>query len=200
MPYPNPLSRYAWLALAGSALMLSACGKEPEPAAPAQQPYIATIPSAPPASAGAAAAVAGNADASARESARTMLSDWLSAWNAHDVSQAETLLAEDVEYFDAGFAGIQHGRKDALERGMAVFLRGVPDLHLELRGEPIVGRDAVAWEWTLTGTNTGTWGGIAATNQKIQLKGFSLMRLRDGRIVQLSSYYDTGTLNRQLGL
>jgi hypothetical protein len=31
-------------------------------------------------------------------------------------------------------------------------------------------------------------------------EGFSLMRLRGGKIVQLSSYYDTGTLNRQLGL
>ena len=101
---------------------------------------------------------------------------------------------------DAGFAGIQRGRDAALEKGMGTFLRGVPDLQIELRGEPIVGVDAVAWEWTFTGTNTGTWGGIPATNQRIQLKGFSLMRLRGGKIVQLSSYYDTGTLNRQLGL
>ena len=71
---------------------------------------------------------------------------------------------------------------------------------MELRGEPIVGKDAVAWEWTFTGTHTGTWGGVPATNQHIQLKGFSLMRLRNGRIAALSSYYDTGTLNRQLGL
>jgi steroid delta-isomerase-like uncharacterized protein len=131
---------------------------------------------------------------------RQMLNDWLSAWNAHDASQAAGLLADDVEYFDAGFAGIQHGRDAAMERGFSTFLRGVPDLHMELRGEPIVGKDAVAWEWTFTGTHTGTWGGVPATNQHIQLKGFSLMRLRGNRIVQLSSYYDTGTLNRQLGL
>ena len=177
-------------------LLLAACGRNAEPApAPATKDYVATIPAAKPAPAGSTKLV----DPS-REPARIMLNDWLSAWNAHDVSQASALLAEDVEYFDAGFSGIQHGREDALDRGLSLYLRGVPDLRLELRGEPIVGRDSVAWEWTLTGTNTGTWGGIPATNQKIQLKGFSLMRLRDGRISQLSSYYDTGTLNRQLGL
>ena len=184
--------------LAGScaAVLLAACSRDAEPApAPAAQDYVAAIPAAKPVPAGMPVPV----DPS-RDPARIMLNDWLSAWNAHDVSQASTLLAEDVEYFDAGFSGIQHGREDALERGLSLYLRGVPDLHLELRGEPIVGHNSVAWEWTLTGTNTGTWGGIPATNQKIQLKGFSLMRLRDGRIAQLSSYYDTGTLNRQLGL
>ena len=178
----------------GLVALLAACGdKPPAPGPTASEPYVAAVPAAP-AAKPAAAAQPGNAQA------RQVLDAWLSAWNAHDTSQAAQLLADDVEYFDAGFSGIQHGREAALEKGMSVFLRGVPDLHLELRGEPIVGADAVAWEWTFTGTNTGTWGGIPATNQRIQLKGFSLLRLRDGKISQLSSYYDTGTLNRQLGL
>jgi steroid delta-isomerase-like uncharacterized protein len=132
--------------------------------------------------------------------ARHVLDRWLAAWNGHDASQAEVLLADDVEYFDAGFSGIQKGREAALDKGFSVFLRGVPDLHFALRNEPIVSPDAIAWEWTFTGTHTGTWGGIPATNQQINLKGFSLMRLRNGKIVQMASYYDTGTLNRQLGL
>ena len=169
-------------------LLLAACAKDAPAPAPTQ-PYVATVPAAPKAAAPAA-------DAGPRH----VLDAWLQAWNAHDASEAAKLLADDVEYFDAGFAGIQHGRDAAIDKGMQAFLRGVPDLRLELRGEPIVGVDAVAWEWTFTGTNTGTWGGVHATNQQIHLKGFSLMRLRGGKIVQLSSYYDTGTLNRQLGL
>ena len=172
------------------ALLLCACGKSavPEDAKP-QQPYIAVLPKP-----------ADSANLGVEQRNRRMLDAWLSAWNAHDTAQASALLADDVEYFDAGFAGVQHGRDAAIDKGMAAFLRGVPDLHMELRGEPIVGKDAVAWEWTFTGTHTGTWGGVPATNQHIQLKGFSLMRLRGGRIVQLSSYYDSGSLNRQLGL
>ena len=178
-----------------SSCALAGCGKKPAPTPVAPEAYVATVPAAPPPGAAPPASVGGDT-----RPARRMLNDWLSAWNAHDTSQAANLLAEDVEYFDAGFAGIQHGRDAALDKGMSAFLRGVPDLHIELRGEPIVGDDAVAWEWTFTGTNTGTWGGVPATNQHIQLKGFSLMRLRNGRIVALSSYYDTGSLNRQLGL
>ena len=172
-----------------------ACGSR-QPEAKPDEGFVAAVPVAPvaapaPASASAPAGQAG---------ARRVLDRWLGAWNAHDPAQAAVLLADDVEYFDAGFSGIQKGRDAAVDKGVSVFLRGVPDLHIELRGEPIVSPDAIAWEWTFTGTNTGTWGGIPATNQHINLKGFSLMRLRDGKIVQLASYYDTGTLNRQLGL
>jgi steroid delta-isomerase-like uncharacterized protein len=181
------------LACVGS-LLLAACGKESAPdAAPAQVPYVAAVPAAPPANSPVA-------PAASDVLARRMLEGWIGAWNAHDPARASALLADDVEYFDAGFYGIQHGREAAMDRGFEVFLRGVPDLKFEVRGEPVVSKDAVAWEWTFTGTHTGTWGFIAPTNQKITLKGFSLMRLRDGKIVQLSSYYDTATLNRQLGL
>ena len=183
---------FAFLACA----LLGACGDKSGPAASthASKPYIASVPAAPPASAVPARQEVGT------QASRRMLKAWLAAWNSHDTSRAAQLLAEDVEYFDAGFSGIQHGRDAAIEKGVGVFLRGVPDLQLEVRGEPIVGENAVAWEWTFSGTNTGTWGGVPATNQQIRLKGFSLMRLRGGKIVQLSSYYDTGTLNRQLGL
>lgn len=129
-----------------------------------------------------------------------MLAAWLAAWNAHDAAQAGALLADDVEYFDAGFSGIQRGRQAAIDNGIAVFLRGLPDLQWQLRGDPIVGVDSIAWEWTLVGTNTGSWGGVGATRQSIQLKGVGLMRLHDGRIAKVAYYYDTGTLNRQLGL
>jgi hypothetical protein len=149
------------LLLSTTVLLLAACVKDAAPPAPPAQAYVAAVPAA---AKVAADTPAGNAGP------RRVLHDWLGAWNAHDLGQATALLADDVEYFDAGFAGIQHGREAAIEKGMSVFLRGVPDLHLDVRGEPIVGADAVAWEWTLSGTNTGTWGGIPATNQQIRLK------------------------------
>lgn len=174
-------------------LCLCACGGDGKGADAPRAPEAAT----PPAVAAVAAAPAAAASAAAP---RQLLQAWLAAWNAHDQQRLGLLLADDVEYFDAGFAGIQRGREAAIENGVSVFLRGLPDLRWELRGEPIAGADAIAWEWTLTGTNTGTWGGIQATRQQINLKGVGLMRVRNGRIVQVAIYYDTGTLNRQLGL
>jgi steroid delta-isomerase-like uncharacterized protein len=172
--------------LLGLAILLSACGREAEVVA--VQPQILKV------------APVAAAPVVAKGASRAMLDAWLAACNAHDVERAGELLAEDVEYFDAGFSGIQRGRQAAMENGLSMFLRGVPDLRWELRGEPIVGVDSIAWEWTFTGTNSGTWGGVPATGQSIQLKGVSLMRLRDGKISHVASYYDSGTLNRQLGL
>jgi steroid delta-isomerase-like uncharacterized protein len=181
------------------ALLLSSCAPAPPPAQSSLASGATVLMVAPMAQAPAPVASA-TAPVVAKGAPRAMLDAWLAAWNSHDPQRAAELLAEDVEYFDAGFSGIQHGRDAAMEKGFSVFLRGVPDLHWELRGEPIAGVDSIAWEWTFTGTNTGTWGGVPATRQQIQLKGVSLMRLRGGRIVAIASYYDSGTLNRQLGL
>jgi steroid delta-isomerase-like uncharacterized protein len=172
-----------------SLLFLAACGRdEPRPEAKPATPVVA-VPQGPAIDARPAAG-----------DGRRVLEAWLAAWNSHDAQNLGQLMTDDVVYFDAGFAGVQHGREAALERGVWVFLRGVPDLHWELRSEPIVGRDAVAWVWRLSGTHTGTCGGIRATQQRLQLKGVSLMRLRNGQVAEVSSYYDSLTLNRQLGL
>lgn len=173
-------------------LALSACGQEPEkveapaPGGTAAQP--------------AATSAAKPTRAVAASDTLAILNDYLAAWNEHDIDGAGAYLADDVEYFDASFAGMQHGRQAAVEQGISVFMRGVPDLHWEIRSDPIVGNDAIAFEWTFTGTHTGTWGGIPATNQKINLKGMSFVRFKNGKIFYQAIFYDSGTLNRQLGI
>jgi steroid delta-isomerase-like uncharacterized protein len=129
-----------------------------------------------------------------------LLRGYLDAWNAHDIAAAAMFFDENGDYFDSAFAGLQHGRPAIAENAIGVFMRGLPDLHWEVRSDPIVGADGIAFEWTLTGTNTGTWGGVRATNQKIQLKGMSFLRIRNGKIVYQSQVYDSAALNRQLGL
>ena len=182
-------------------LALAACGREDPPVEPAARtPATAPEDAIAQAADAAADAAAAAADAAAPSSARAALDAWIAAWNAHDTTKLGLMLADDVEYFDAGFAGLQHGRDAALDQGVWAFLRGVPDLHWELRGEPVAGTDSIAWEWTFTGTHTGTWGGVRPTRQRVNLKGVSVMRLRNGKITHVATYYDSAALNRQLGL
>ena len=177
-------------------LLLAGCGRDDSALAGKPAAVAASTPAA-----AAAKPVAASASAPAASGGeRAVLDAWLAGWNAHDAQRLGALMADDIVYFDAGFSGLQRGREAALDRGVWVFLRGVPDLHWELRGEPVVGHDSIAWEWTFTGTHTGTWGSVAATRQQLQLKGVSVMRLRNGRVAEVSSYYDSLTLNRQLGL
>jgi steroid delta-isomerase-like uncharacterized protein len=189
------------VAVAVLLLGLSACGgdqgDEPASAATANAPATvakptAVVPQAP------EVAPAGVSASDAESLA--ILHGYLDAWNEHDIDKAGGFLAEDVQYFDAAFAGMQHGRQAAVDRGISVFMRGVPNLRWEIRSEPIVSSDGVAYEWTFTGTNTGTWGGVPATNQAINLKGVSFIRFKNGKIAYQAVFYDSATLNRQLGL
>ncbi len=184
-----------------AAMVLSACGKQapPAPAASAMSPPPAASAAqaqrpATPATAPASSAVPG------ASASQALLQSYLAAWNAHDIAGAAMFFDEQGDYFDSAFAGLQHGRTAIAENAIGVFMRGVPDLHWELRSAPIASAEGIAYEWTLTGTNTGTWGGVRATGQKIQLKGVSFMRIRNGKIAYQATVYDSAALNRQLGL
>lgn len=177
--------------------IVAGCSKTPEPAvnssANPAQPAAQAAQSQAPAN-GASPGVGTNSGQLA------LLRAYLDAWNAHDIARAAGFFDEQAEYFDSAFAGVQRGRPAIEENAIGVFMRGVPNLHWEVRSDPIVGPEGVAYEWTLTGTHTGTWGGVRATGQKIQLKGVSFVRMRNGKIIYQSVVYDSGALNRQLGL
>jgi steroid delta-isomerase-like uncharacterized protein len=124
---------------------------------------------------------------------------YLAAFNAHDRDGAGALLDPGVLYFDATMGDTQRGRQAAVDNIVGVYLRAMPDLEWVLRSEPIAAGDGVAFEWTLTGTNTGSWMGIPASNQRVDIKGMSFLRIKDGLIVYKADYYDAATLNKQLG-
>lgn len=176
-------------------LLLAACGKREEGAVPTAAELPAAAASAP--------ALAASPPMSAPMSASAtlgILNGYLAAWNDHDPAKVGSFLSDDSQYFDSAFAGLQRGRQSIVDNTIGVFLRGMPDLRWETRSEPIISADGVAYEWTLTGTNTGTWGGVVATRQKINLKGMTFMRIAQGKITYQAVVYDSAALNRQLGL
>ena len=128
-----------------------------------------------------------------------MLDAYLLAINAHDPDRAGAILDEHIHYFDAFSGQIQSNRADAVKNVLAMYQNAVPDGHWEIRSEPATSNGAIAYEWTFTGTNTGSWGGIGASHQKISLKGVSFVRVANGKIVYKADYFDTATLSKQLG-
>ena len=159
---------------------LAGCGEEPPP--PPAKPVVAAKPLPPPKPAGVA-----------------LVEEHLAAYNAHDIDGAGAMLHDEVLYFDATFGDAQRGRHAAIDNLISPWVRAMPDLEWTLRSEPIAAGDGIAYEWTLTGTNTGTFMGIPARNQRVNIKGMSFVRVRDGKIVYKADYYDAATLNKQLG-
>jgi ketosteroid isomerase-like protein len=131
-----------------------------------------------------------------------LLDDYLAAWNAHDATVVAGFLDERVEYFDATTDGPQIGRRNAQKNIIQALLTAVPDLVWRREnGAPIIGREAIAFQWTMTGTNTGNWpNGTAATGKKFTIHGATLVRFRDDKIVYQGDYYDAYGFYKQLGL
>jgi steroid delta-isomerase-like uncharacterized protein len=126
---------------------------------------------------------------------------YVAAWNAHDAAQAAGYFADDVVYYDASVGEAQNGRDAARTNVIEAFLNAVPDAKWERVGEPIVQGDALAFEWTFSGTNTGNWSdGTPATGKTFLIHGLSMFRLKDNRIVYQGDYYDALGFYNQLGL
>jgi len=173
--------------------LIAACSQQ-------ESPPVAEVEPSPPATPAAKAApVVASVTAQTAGDERAVLDDYLAAINSHDPEQAGALLDEKVHYFDAFTGQIQRNRLDAVKKVLDLYQDAVPDGHWEIRSEPAVGSGTIAYEWTFTGTNTGSWGGIGASGQKIDLKGISFVRIANGKIIYKADYFDTTTLGKQLG-
>lgn len=175
-------------------LLLTACGKDADPPSAAAPPTPATAAPAAPAPTPAPSPAANSTEAMDK-----LLDGYLSSWNAHDIQGAGSYLDEGVVYLDVSVGEVQRGRQAAEDNVIGVLMRAMPDLEWTLRGDPIIQGDGIAYEWQLTGTNTGTWSGIPASQQKVNIKGGTIMRVKDGKIFYQADYYDVASLNRQLG-
>lgn len=173
------------LFLALALVSLAACKEQAEPVATATPPKPATpvkpVPPPPPAS-------------------KKLIADYMAAWNSHDPEQAGSFFADDGVYVDASVGTPQVGRRAAIDNVISVFMRAVPNCKWEMRGEPIATGDSIAFEWNFSGINTGGWGGgVPATNQKLNLRGVSFVRIKNGKIAYQGDYYDAATMNKQMG-
>ena len=85
-------------------------------------------------------------------------------------------------------------------RVIKLFVTAAPDLTWKMRSEPIESSNGIAFEWTFAGTNTGAWGpDTPATGKPFSFNGVTFMRVKNGKIVTQSDYYDGLGFQKQLG-
>jgi steroid delta-isomerase-like uncharacterized protein len=80
------------------------------------------------------------------------------------------------------------------------FMAAFHDLSFEVVTVIAASAESVAVQWMMRGTHTGAMGPLNATGRTVVLPGVDVFRLRDGLIEAIEGYYDTGSLNRQLGI
>jgi steroid delta-isomerase-like uncharacterized protein len=118
---------------------------------------------------------------------------WISGWNSHDANKLASLFTDDVTYEDVAFAQISHGPAE-LRKFAADEFAAVPDLHVELVNSSVMG-DHGTIEWKFSGTDSGMF----KTGKKFEVRGVSVITVKNGKIERNVDYYDVATLMRQVG-
>jgi steroid delta-isomerase-like uncharacterized protein len=88
--------------------------------------------------------------------------------------------------------------KDGLRQYARLLHAAFPDLHFDLI-DTFGSREMVTATWIASGTHRGDFRGLRSTGRRIELHGCTVTRFRDGRMARQHSYWDVGTLQRQLG-
>jgi steroid delta-isomerase-like uncharacterized protein len=107
----------------------------------------------------------------------------------------ELVAAEFVEHEELpGFKPGREGLKDFFTMYRAAF----PDLHFQVND--LVAKGDKVWAYiTIHGTHKGQFMDLAATGKKIEVKGFDIIRIVDGKAVEHWGLTDTMAMMQQLG-
>jgi steroid delta-isomerase-like uncharacterized protein len=117
-------------------------------------------------------------------------------WNAHDLAAADELIAPDFINHDPVSPGVTD--REGLKAYAGALFFAFPDFHVTIDDEVGEG-DKVAKIWTVHGTHKNEFQGIPATGKFITVKGITIYRITDGKLVELTWAYNMLGLLQQLG-
>jgi steroid delta-isomerase-like uncharacterized protein len=116
-------------------------------------------------------------------------------WSEGRYDVVDLLLGSDHRHHISGDTLV--GRQAV--KDLAGSLRGAfPDLRFAIE-DTMADGDRVLVRWTARGTHTGTLGGVEGTGRQVEWTGMDLLRMADGRIVELWGNNDALGLWEQLG-
>jgi steroid delta-isomerase-like uncharacterized protein len=121
------------------------------------------------------------------------------AWNERDWSAAEETVDENVIFHDQVREGDLPPGREGLRVAMERITTGIPDFVMDVH-EIVAEGDTVVIRWSSTGTHAGNFNGLPPMGRVVTLYAISMVRLKDGRIVE--GWQETGRLGmaQQLGM
>ena len=73
------------------------------------------------------------------------------------------------------------------------------ELHIEVT-DLLVAGDAYTKQWIMTGVHTGDVPGLSATGNPFRIRGCGVGRVRDGRIAEVTEYWNMAEFLTQVGI
>ena len=117
--------------------------------------------------------------------------------NKQDASVLDNILADNyVRYLNGNKVS---SSASELAPSLQVFFDGFPDFHINLTKRFIQGNEVFV-NWTMTGTNTEAFNGVAATGKKVEVSGLSRLVFNgDGKMTFEEVHFNELKLLEQLG-
>ena len=130
------------------------------------------------------------------EDHKTIIENWINAWNTHDLGAAKEVLAPGYVRHDANLPDVV-GSEAQLE-----FLAGIfsafPELHFQTE-QLIAENDLVVARLIVQGTHRGEFMGVAATGRQVKFQAVDIYHLGGNKIVEQWVIMDALGLLQQLG-
>jgi steroid delta-isomerase-like uncharacterized protein len=112
---------------------------------------------------------------------------------AHDTSRLEEVCSPQMR----GHAGTGADLRE-FRASTDGFIAAFPDLVIHVRHLVQEGDTVSTWV-TYEGTHQGEFAGVPASGRPVRFAAWDLMRIEDGRIVELTEYCDLFALMQQIG-
>jgi steroid delta-isomerase-like uncharacterized protein len=113
--------------------------------------------------------------------------------NSADVNRLDGICAPDLR----GHAGAG-ATLDELKASVTGFMAAFPDLRADVRHLIAEGDTVSAW-LTYDATHQGEFAGVPGTGRTVKFAAWDLLRVADGRVVELTQYCDLFTILNQIG-
>ena len=120
------------------------------------------------------------------------------AWNSHDIERVLSFYAQECISDDVGRAARLRGRED-LRALLTAYWKAFPDLQFSVT-DMIVEDRRLAIAWMAQGTHQGTIMNIPPTGHKVQVRGMSMLDVKDGLVVRAQYIWDIAGMLRHMGL
>jgi steroid delta-isomerase-like uncharacterized protein len=128
------------------------------------------------------------------------------SWDLRDPERGVAVIAEDCRFEDVARGEAQIG-PDGYRQDYHRWRAAFPDGEVKVTNVVAAGDSADGWavvEFLNRGTQTGmlhsSLGDFPPSGRRMEVRYCSVMRVRDGKVVEGRDYYDSASIARQLGL
>lgn len=124
------------------------------------------------------------------------------SWDLRDPDRGATVIAEDCHFEDVARGEVLSG-PEAYKQDYRRWRDAFPDGEVKITNVIVAGEWAVV-EFVNRGTQTGTLqsslGEFPPTGRAMEVRYCSVMKVKDGKVVEGRDYYDSASIAKQLGL